>query len=511
MNPPLRGKVKKYAKIKRLKAKLNCIKDAIYIDDGYSGSNFDRPEFKRMISDIEAGRVNLVIVKDLSRFGRDYIESGRYIQKIFPALSVRFIALTDRYDSLEADAGESGIILPIKNFINDSYCRDISTKVKSQLEIKRKNGECIAAFAPYGYRKAEGNRNRLVVDEYAAEIVRRIFEWRIEGISVSAIAAKLNELGVLSPKEYKKSVGDNYKGGFSGAAKSEWSSTSVKRILTNEMYLGHMVQGKTEKINYKLKRSVCRPKEKWTKVENTHEAIIPESSFLIVRNLLRADGRVSPSSGKLSFFAGILFCGDCREQMIRRVNRYKDTQRTYYICSTKNRGEGCTRHSIEEGRLKEIVAKIVESYANCFLEEKAMRARALTMQINYEPIVHLDAELARLKREQEKYDSFRNGLYEDLKQGVVTEEEFERLRDEFKRKAAEAEEAGRRQESMRAELLKKSVISQERLKAVQDCPKIKEIDRYMLCSMVKEISVFEDRRIEIEFCFTDRYRSKSQR
>ena len=151
----------------------------IYADDGYSGSNFDRPEFKRMIGDIEAGAVNCVIVKDLSRFGRDYIESGRFIQKIFPALGVRFIALTDHYDSFNADMGESGIVLPVKNFINDSYCRDISTKVKSQFAVKRKNGECIASFAVYGYRKSESNKNRLVVDEYAAGIVRKIFAWKI--------------------------------------------------------------------------------------------------------------------------------------------------------------------------------------------------------------------------------------------------------------------------------------------------------------------------------------------
>ena len=169
----------------------------IYVDDGFSGSNFDRPEFKRMISDIEAGKVNCVIVKDLSRFGRDYIESGRYIQKIFPALSVRFIALTDHYDSFQADVSESGIVLPVKNFINDSYCRDISTKVKSQFEVKRKNGECIAPFALYGYKKAENNKSRLVPDEYAADIVRKIFAWKMEGMAVSAIAGKLNGLGIL--------------------------------------------------------------------------------------------------------------------------------------------------------------------------------------------------------------------------------------------------------------------------------------------------------------------------
>ena len=196
----------------------------IYVDDGFSGSNFDRPEFKRMIGDIEAGRVNCVVVKDLSRFGRDYIGSGRYIQKTFPALGVRFIALTDHFDSISADTGESSIVLPVKNFINDSYCRDISTKVKSQLAVKRKNGECVAAFAVYGYKKSADDKNRLVVDGYAAENVRRIFAWKIEGLAVSAIAEKLNSLGILSPKAYKKSMGLSYNGGFSGTGSSAWGN-----------------------------------------------------------------------------------------------------------------------------------------------------------------------------------------------------------------------------------------------------------------------------------------------
>ena len=212
-----------------------------YVDDGRSGSNFDRPEFKRMIKDIEAGKVNCIIVKDLSRFGRDYIESGRYIQKIFPALGVRFIALTDYYDSLYANTGESGIVLPVKNFINDSYCRDISIKVRSQLEVKRRAGEYLSAFAVYGYRKSTENKNKLMIDPCAAEIVRRIFEWKISGMAASAIAKKLNDLYILSPREYKKSLGFNYQGGFFGENEARWSSSTVKRILTNEVYLGHLL------------------------------------------------------------------------------------------------------------------------------------------------------------------------------------------------------------------------------------------------------------------------------
>lgn len=478
----------------------------IYIDDGFSGSNFDRPEFKRMMGDIAEGRVNCIIVKDLSRFGRDYIESGKYIQKVFPSLGVRFIALIDHYDSFSTDAGESGIVLPVKNFMNDSYCRDISAKVKSQFEVKRRNGEYVASFAPYGYRKAENNRNQLVVDRYAAEIVRKIFEWKMDGMAVSAIAKNLNGLGVLSPREYKKSIGSNYKGGFSGAVKSVWSSSTVKRILTNEMYLGHLIQGKTEKISYKLKKSVKKPKEEWIKVENTHEPIISEDNFLIVKNLLKTDGRVSPLTQRNSLFTGILFCGNCGEQMIRRVNRYKDKQRVYYICSTKNRGEGCTRHSIAEKKLKELTDETIRRYANYLLEEKHVSEKSRKQKTDLESVVCYDAEIARLKKEQDKYYSLCSGLYEDLKQGIITEEEFKRLYGEFKRRAEAFEEAQEKQEAMIKELLKKSVVSVRQLKMMQDCPELKEIDRYTLCSMVKEIIVYENQRIEMVFYYTDRYR-----
>ena len=478
----------------------------IYVDDGFSGSNFDRPEFKRMISDIEAGRANCVIVKDLSRFGRDYIESGRYIQKIFPKLGVRFIALTDRYDSAQADTSESGIILPVKNFINDSYCRDISTKVKSQFEVKRKNGECISPFAPYGYQKAENNKNYLAPDEYAADIVRKIYAWKIEGMAVSAIAEKLNALGILSPKEYKKSLGINYKGGFTSSKGSHWSNSTVKRILTNEIYLGHMVQGKSEKINYKLKKSIEKPREEWIKVENTHEAVISEEQFRIVQNLLKTDARVSPVTGENSLFTGILFCGDCGEQMIRRVNRYKDTRRVYYICSTKNRREGCSRHSIQEERLKEIAAEMIRYYAESFLEEKKVFEKARELETDFESIVRYDSEIERLRAEQDKYTSLCFGLHEDLRQGVITKEEFERLEGEFKRKAAAFEEAQKKQESMIKKLFKNGVMSAARLKTMQDCAKIQEIDRYTLCSMVKAIRIYEDKRLEIEFYYRNQFR-----
>ena len=477
----------------------------IYVDDGFSGSNFDRPEFKRMMSDIEAGRVNCVIVKDLSRFGRDYIEAGRYLEKIFPALGVRFIAITDHYDSISADTGERQIVLPVKNFINDSYCRDISTKVKSQLAVKRKSGECLSPFAVYGYRKSLEDKNKLLVDDYAAEIVRRIFRWKIEGMAVAAIAKKLNELHILSPKEYKKSMGINYRGGFTSGSGSLWSSSSVKRILTNEVYLGHLLQGKTEKINYKVKKSIEKPKKEWVRVENTHEPIISDSDFEAVQNLLQTDGRVSPESKEISPFMGLLFCGDCGEQMVRRRIRYKESDKVYYICSTKNRGEGCSRHSMEENALKELVGIAVRRYANDFLQQNKLFEQAKEKETNLEAVIDCQKEFARLKQEQDKYYRLCAGLYDDLRQNVVTKEEFERLHKEFQSKAQELEKAQEQQQKLIQRMLQKGVVSASRLAKFQDSLKLEEIDRHTLTSLVKRIYVFEHKRIEIEFYFQDEY------
>ena len=477
-----------------------------YVDDGFSGSNFNRPEFKRMMEDIEAGRVNCVVVKDLSRFGRDYIETGRYLEKIFPVLGVRFIALTDHYDSLSADTGERQIVLPVKNFINDSYCRDISTKVKSQLAVKRKSGQCLSPFAVYGYRKSAEDRNRLVVDEYAAEIVRRIFRWKIEGMAVSAIAEELNRLHILSPSEYKRSLGLNYRGGFAAGSGSRWGSSSVKRILTDEVYLGHMLQGKTEKINYKVKKSIGKPREEWVRVENTHEPVISGSDFETVQNLLKADGRISPESRSVSPFMGLLFCADCGEQMIRRTVKYKDSCRVYYICSTKNRGEGCSRHSIEENVLKDLVGTAVRRYANDFLDQEKLFEQARGKETNMEAVAGCQRELVRLKQEQDKYYGLCAGLYEDLAQNVVTKEEFERLHRGFQRRLEEVSKAQEQQQELIKKMLLNGVAGVGRLAKFRDSLRLDEIDRHTLTSLVKRIHVYEDKRIEIEFYFQDEYR-----
>lgn len=328
-----------------------------YVDDGWSGIHFNRPGFLSMMKAIEEGLVNCVIVKDLSRLGRDYIEVGRLIQKTFPAFFVRFIAINDNFDSLNADSNERDLMIPVKNFINDFYCRDISKKVRSCQRIKREKGEFIGAFPVYGYQRDVHDRHHLVVDQEAACIVEKIFQWKMEGYSSRAIADRLNESGVLSPYAYKKSKGEHYFSGFVKEENTKWSQVTVQRILQDETYLGILVQGKTGKLNYKMKKTQVKEKEEWVRIPDMHEPLISKEDFETVERLLMADCRTSKKEKPSYKFSGFLYCGECNEQMHRRKNQCKAGERIYYICGTYNRGKGCSRHSIAEEVLEEKILK----------------------------------------------------------------------------------------------------------------------------------------------------------
>lgn len=279
------------------------------VDDGYTGVSFERPAFQEMLEDIRAGRVNCVIVKDLSRFGRNYIEAGRYIEKIFPYLGVRFIAINDNIDTATEMSASDEMLIPFKNLINDAYCRDISVKVRSHLDVKRESGQYISPFAPYGYKKSPENKNQLVVDEKAAAIVRQIFKWKIEGMSAARIADKLNGLGIPTPMDYKRMNGENYQCCFRKKEDSKWTANSVRRILCNEVYTGVLVQGKTFSPSYKIRKRIPKEEKDWIRCENCHEAIISAEEFGQVKRSYQQDTRVAPRREALYTFSGIAKCG----------------------------------------------------------------------------------------------------------------------------------------------------------------------------------------------------------
>ena len=472
----------------------------IYIDDGYSGANFDRPDFKRMMEDIENGNVNCVVVKDLSRFGRDYIEAGRFIQKTFPAFSVRFIAITDHYDSLTADQSTTSLVIPVKNFVNDSYCQDISEKVKSHQKIKREKGKFIGAFAVYGYQKDHEDKNKLVIDEYAAKIVKNIFTWKLDGMSNLAIANRLNENGIFSPLEYKKSYGEHYSTGFQAGIVSKWSAVAVKRILTNEIYTGMMVQGKREKVNYKVDKILEKPESEWFKVEGTHEAIVSKEDYQNVQRLLKVDTRAGKGKEKAHMFSGLLFCGDCKEPMVRRINRYKGKEKIYYICSTRNRSEGCSRHSISETDLKKVVFRIIQSQVELLIDVNRQMQYIQTKEMNFEDVVGFDKEITRLRNEQEKYLELRAGLYEDLKMGVITQADFKNFSAIYEKQYMETEQALEKQEEMLNRLFYKGIQSGVKLERLKETMRVTALDRETLLSFVDRIDVYEEKKVAVQFC-----------
>lgn len=477
----------------------------IYVDDGFSGTNFDRPEFKRMMKDVYTEKVDCIIVKDLSRFGRDYIEVGRLIQRIFPILNVRFIAIIDNFDSLTADRSDIELVLPVRNFINSSYCRDISQKVRSHQRIKRENGEFIGAFAVYGYKKNEQNKNRLIPDEYAAGVVKNIFAWKIEGMSTLAIANRLNKLGILSPFEYKKLCGEKFTTSFGIKPKSKWSAMAVGRILTNETYMGMVVQGKEEKINYKVGKSIKKPKNEWIRVENMHEKVVSKEDFELVQKLLLTDTRAANGEKTSHIFSGLLFCGDCKKNMLRRVNRYKEKSKVYFICQTRNKGKGCTRHSIEELELTKIVLHSVRTYVALFLQKSEQLAYIEQMEIDFKEVAKLDKELTKLYKEKEKYFVLKNGLYKDLEKNIITEEDFNNFNYIYKEQYKETERTIKEQKQMRKELLKSSITAGINLEKFKQVLTITNLDRNTLITFVNRIDIYEDKRVEITFQFQEQF------
>ena len=295
----------------------------IYVDDGYSGGNFDRPEFKRMTTDIEAGKVNCVIVKDLSRFGREYIEAGRWIEKTYPALNVRFISVTDQFDSKTADFSEKSFVVPIKNFVNESYCRDISGKVRSHQKIKREKGEFIGAFAPYGYCKDPENKNCLVIDSYAADIVRKIFSWKIDGFSLGAIAEKLTEEKVLIPSAYAKEYHPEQYNGQKYSNPNLWGMSTVRGILERQEYLGHTVLRKTVGTNFKLHKRKSTAQDEQYLFQNTHEPIISQELWDSVHRRRKRVQRASAWGSHTNRLSGYLYCADCGRRLTLQTHYSK--------------------------------------------------------------------------------------------------------------------------------------------------------------------------------------------
>ena len=358
-----------------------------YIDDGWSGTNFDRPDFKRMIDDIKNQIINTIIVKDLSRFGRNYIEVGNYLEQIFPINNVRFISINDCIDSFKDPESINSIIVPFKNLMNDEYCRDISQKVKYALNTRKRNGEFMGSMTPYGYVRSQEDKHKLVVDEEAAKVVKEIYKLALKGFGTTTIARKLNDKNIPTPSMHKEIILQQKCNFRNKGKKNYWSDSNVSSILRNRIYIGEMVQCKYRNLSYKLKKRVRNTIDEQIIVKGTHEAIIKEKDFDKIQKML--DSRVWKVSrdGTVSKFAGKIKCGDCKAYMIRNVSGKKKNDGTnpvHYYCSSYMRKSKdlCTRHSFEECKLESIVLKSIQNQIDLVLDKDLIIKKIYKEKIN---------------------------------------------------------------------------------------------------------------------------------
>lgn len=481
------------------------------VDDGYSGILFDRPAFQEMMQDIMDGKVNCVIVKDLSRLGREYIETGRYLRRIFPAYGVRFIAVNDNIDTAHEHAGDD-LNISMKNLINDAYCHDISVKTRSALEVKRKKGDYVGACPVYGYRKSEENRNQLVVDEYAARVVRDIFRAKIDGRSAKRIADELNALGVLSPLAYKISRGlPHPKGGFADRPDAKWSATTVIRILQDEIYTGTLVQGRQGTYNHKLRNVIQKPDEEWIRVKDAHEAIIRKRDFDLVQHIMGLDTRTAPEGEKVYLFSGLLVCGCCGARMTRKTNTVGGKKYIYYHCPTGKK-HGCTHPvMLREDDLIQCVLASVQAHIKNVVSLDELLNSISEESINRELVAGCKAQIAENRAQLEQIGVFKAGLYENFVKGMLDKAEYKSLRDGYTERMEELRSAI---DQLRQEMEHVTDRTSERQKWAQqfrEFSNMTELDRRAVVTLIQSIRIISKTEIQITFRYQMEYDAALQK
>jgi len=477
------------------------------VDDGYTGVNFERPAFQSMMEDIKSGKVNCVIVKDLSRFGRNYIEAGRYIEKIFPFLGVRFIAINDNVDSTREGSQSDDMLVSFKNLINDAYCRDISIKIRSHLEIKRKNGDYLGAFAPYGYKKSLENKNQLMIDEKAAAIIRDIFKWKIEGLSSLRIANKLNELGINPPMEYKKNAGEKYQSGFKTKANVTWGANSVTRILKNEIYTGVLLQGRSTTPNYKIKKRIYKNEEDWIRIENSHEPIVTTEVFHMVQNLLKIDTRVSPNENSLHLFSGIVKCGWCGSNMTRRTVPSGKNKHVYLTCIGNKKHRLCTNNeNIPIIKFEKVILDTINFHIQEIIQLESMLKLIETIPYSGYKIERLDMEILDKRSVMRKNQTYMLGLYEDYKDDFISEQEYTELKNHYAIHIRILEKDILNLKTEKEEIAGKKLDTMEWIQNFTQKKGFEKLTRGLLLELVEEILVYDKKRIEVVFKFQNEYK-----
>lgn len=486
---------------------------SIYTDNGEKGTNFDRPEFNRLMDDVKAGRVNCIVVKDLSRFGRDYLETGNYLEKIFPFLGVRFISINDNYDSFNPENSNEGLIISLKNLLNDVYTKDISKKIISTFRERQSKGEFLGAHVPYGYSRPDDGTYKLVVDEEAALVVRQIYQWKVEeGLSDTAIARRLNDMGIPSPSKYK-----HLKGEWKNARYNNniWQRQAIKAITENEVYLGHKIYGKIQASLYEGKRKSRVPRDEWTIIENDHEPIIDQETFDIVharrlevyKEFTERLEQNKHFENTENIFKDIAICGDCKCKLVRRRRIKNDELYYYFSCTTyeTNSGYKCTRkHIVETDMIKAVYAAIRSQIDMVASVDDILRK--VNSDASYENRKdNLANEIRKVKAQIERLTSLRSSLYDDYIEQLLTEQEY--LYAKIKYEKDEVALKDRLNELLLQQKKYDQTYSYENqwLSSFRAFRDEKELTKEMVAALIETVELYADRSIQINFKFKDEY------
>lgn len=472
-----------------------------YIDSGASGSNSQREAFSSLLDDLRRSAINCVIVKDLSRLSRNYYEAGYYLEYLFVSMNTRFISLEyPSLDSYKFPDLMNNVMVPMQNVVNDDFCRQTSIKVKNILRMKMEKGEFIGAFAPYGYIKSPSDRHQLLVDKEAADIVWQIFNWFAnDNLSQNGIVHKLNSLGIPTPSSRKKALGLTYRNPQSAlqlGGRSLWHIRTVGIILTNETYLGNLVQGKAGTKHYRHSTIIQKPREEWVIVKGTHQAIINQEIFQRAQDLLSRDTRIPAKGQLLHLFSGFLRCADCGRGMVRKASRGY----TYYSCRTHTTlsKTACTKHTINGKHFVAAVDGVIRLLARIFIDTRKIDS-LIKSQISCIPVCAWSGLIVKKKSEVERLSLYIKSLYPDWKNGNLSKQEYLMLKKDYQQEILQLEKEIQNLKHETAEDAQAFNNHDIQYKHFLVTGHLPELTRSIIAELIDVIFIGQDENITIRF------------
>ena len=489
----------------------------VFSDNGATGTNFDRPDFIRLMEDVRKGKINCIIVKDLSRFGRNYIEAGNYLEKIFPYLGVRFISINDSYDSIKPCTGNEGLMISLKNLIYDIYAKDVSKKISDAYEVKQKNGQFIGDFAPYGYLKDQNDKHKLVINDETAPVVREIYHMRLACTGVSSIARQLNDMGIIPPHRYLFEKGLVKSKHY---AKSKfWNEETILMMLQSPTYIGHLAQRKNTSAYYKgIKRQRNAPKD-WIVIENTHEPVIDCDTFYTVQKLIEQSkqqyndkmriAREKYGDNTENVLKGIIICGDCGAKMVRRTGTRDKNGKIYayrFACPDHYRKKGfCSTTSIKEDFILNGIYQVIKAQIKVAADIQKIIGEIVKSANYRSKQFEIDNETEIIRRMLKKLSGAKCSLYEDYIGKLMTENDYIYIKKKYEQDVVQL------QERLNALLAEKTAFSEtlapnnKWITAFKGFENEKEVTRKMLSELIVCIKVFGSQSIDITYRHQDEY------